>query len=221
MHEGDLDQAGPSREPLLDPAVERLLAAEPTWAQAPPGLWASVEAVIRAESAVPSLTERRSGERGSGERRTGRRGTVGRRAAWAVGLAAAAAAVGIGGYAAGGGFTAGPEPDGVFALSATDNAPGAGAEGTLRRTPSGLEIVLDVRGLPPAPEGAYYQAWLKGDDGSVTIGTFHARRGGDDVVLWSGVEDVDRYGSVTVTLQKEGEGHSSSGVVVLVGVVAP
>ncbi|MGX7826546.1 anti-sigma factor [Actinokineospora sp. 24-640] len=180
------------------------------WVQAPAGLWDSVAAAIQAETpaaaAVPSLRDRRA-----------RRGSGGRITAWAAGLAVAAAAVGVGGYAAGGGFA--PGPDSAFALSGTDNAPGATAAGALRHTPSGLEIELDVENLAPAPEGAYYQAWLKGAEGTVTIGTFHARRGGEDIVLWSGVEDVTRYETVTVTLQQEGGGPSSSGLVVLVGSV--
>lgn len=207
MHEGELDQVGPL--PALDARTEVLLASESMWVQAPDGLWDSVAAAIRAESSPTAPVRSLDAHRARRPR--------GRVAAWAAGLTVAAAAVGVGGYAAGGGFA--PGPDSAFALSGTDNARGASARGALRHTPSGLELELDVQGLPPAPEGAYYQAWLKGEEGAVTIGTFHARRGGDDIVLWSGVEDVERYETVTVTLQQEGGGPASSGVVVLVGAV--
>ena len=74
----------------------------------------------------------------------------------------------------------------VLTLAGSDIAPGASGTAEIRDTPSGFEVVLDVEGLPAAAEGSYYQAWLKSDAGDlVTIGTFHAREGSDDVVLWS------------------------------------
>lgn len=98
----------------------------------------------------------------------------------------------------------------------------AGAEGTasITDTPSGFRIELDVSGLPPAAPGTYYQAWVKGEQGLVTIGTFHGREGTDDVVLWSGV-DLAKYPLLTVTLQQEGAGAESSGQVVLSGPIPP
>ena len=75
-----------------------------------------------------------------------------------------------------------------------------------------------MRGLPPAPPGTYYQAWVKGDGGLVTIGTFHMQGGDDTVELWSGVP-LDEYPTITVTLQDEGGGQESSGRVVLTGVI--
>jgi hypothetical protein len=104
----------------------------------------------------------------------------------------------------------------VVALAGTDLAPDASGEAVLRDTPSGVEVRLDLEGLEPAPEGFYYQGWLKGPDGAVTIGTFHAREGADDVVLWAGV-DIDDHPTLTVTLQEEGAGAESSGRVVLSG----
>ena len=83
---------------------------------------------------------------------------------------------------------------------------------------SGVAIELDVRGLPPAPPGTYYQGWVKGAEGLVTVGTFHLRGGDDTVELWSGVP-LDRYPTLTVTLQDEGAGQESSGRVVLSGEV--
>lgn len=107
----------------------------------------------------------------------------------------------------------------VVALNSTDLAPDASGSAAISDTPSGFSIELDIEGLPPAAAGSYYQAWLKNADGDlVTIGTFHARDGSDDIVLWSGVDPAD-YPTLTVTLQQEGGGAESSGQVVLSGAI--
>jgi hypothetical protein len=103
-----------------------------------------------------------------------------------------------------------------FTVAGTELAPEASAVATVEETGSGVAIELDVSGLPPADPGTYYQAWLKGPDGLVTVGTFHMRGGDDNVELWSGVP-LDRYATLTVTLQEEGAGQQSSGRVVLSG----
>jgi hypothetical protein len=105
-----------------------------------------------------------------------------------------------------------------FAVAGTELAPTASGVGTVEETGSGVSIELDVSGLPPAEPGTYYQAWVKGPDGLVTVGTFHMRGGDDHVDLWSGVP-LDRYPTLTVTLQQEGAGQESSGRVVLSGEV--
>jgi hypothetical protein len=87
---------------------------------------------------------------------------------------------------------------------------------TVEETGSGVAIELDVRGLPRPSGARNYQAWMKGPDGLVTVGTFHMRGGDDSVELWSGVPP-DRYPTLTVTLQQEGAGQESSGRVVLSG----
>ena len=94
--------------------------------------------------------------------------------------------------------------------------PGASGRASVESTGSGLSISLTVDGLPPAQPGTFYQAWMRGDGGSVPIGTFHAREGGGPIELWSGV-DVADYPTMTVTIQQEGAGPESSGVVVLRG----
>ncbi|HET6729027.1 MAG TPA: anti-sigma factor [Jiangellaceae bacterium] len=103
-----------------------------------------------------------------------------------------------------------------FTVAGTELAPDASAVATVEDTGSGVSIDLDVSGLPPAEPGTYYQAWVKGPDGLVTVGTFHMRGGDDSVELWSGVP-LDRYPTLTVTLQDEGGGQQSSGRVVLSG----
>ena len=86
----------------------------------------------------------------------------------------------------------------------------------MESTGSGLSISLTIDGLPPAEPGTFYQAWMRGDIGSVPIGTFHAREGDGPIELWSGV-DVADYPTMTVTIQQEGAGPESSGIVVLRG----
>ncbi len=108
----------------------------------------------------------------------------------------------------------------TVAMLGTGLAPGAKGTAHVRPTGSGVEITLDIEGLVPAPDGFYYQAWVKGPDGLVTIGTFHARRDAHNIDLWSGV-DLANYPTITVTLQREGEGAESSGQVVLKGELTP
>jgi hypothetical protein len=88
------------------------------------------------------------------------------------------------------------------------------ATAKLHATPSGLGIDLDVSGLPPSPPGFYYQAWMKGPRGLVTIGTFHMRGGPGTVELWSAVSLTD-YPAITVTREPEDGNPASSGQVVL------
>jgi Anti-sigma-K factor rskA len=103
-----------------------------------------------------------------------------------------------------------------FDVAGTELAPEASGVASVEETGSGVAIELDVSGLPPAEPGTYYQAWVKGPGGLVTVGTFHMRGGDDRVELWSGVP-LDRYPTLTVTLQEEGAGQESSGRVVLSG----
>lgn len=105
----------------------------------------------------------------------------------------------------------------VVAMTGTDLAPAASGIASLRPTPSGWYIGLDVSGLPAAPEGSYYEGWVwSDDDHGVSIGTFHLRAGDDSVVLWSGV-DVAEYPAIWVTLEDETEGPEASDQIVMKG----
>ncbi|MEM7285953.1 MAG: anti-sigma factor [Actinomycetota bacterium] len=105
----------------------------------------------------------------------------------------------------------------VVALAGTELAPGASADAELEDLASGLRVVLDVSDLPPAEPGTYYQGWVRNDDGQgITIGTFHMRGGDAEIELWAGVSSAD-YPIITVTIQEEGAGPASSGMVVLRG----
>lgn len=104
-------------------------------------------------------------------------------------------------------------------LTATELAPDASAEVGITTTPLGTRIILDVRDVPPAPDGTYYEAWMRIDaDTGVSAGTFHLRGGDGTIELWSGVT-VDDYPLFTITLQEEGAGAASSGRVLLRGLV--
>ncbi len=144
-------------------------------------------------------------------------------------LAVAAAAVLFTGGGVGGWFAANEmsqpteKPATVIALKGGPLAPQASASARVRETGSGLAITLDPTGLPPAKPGTFYEAWMKSADGDlVPIGTFHMRAGDNDrepVELWSGVDPAD-YPTMSVTLQKVGEGPESSKKVVLVGPIS-
>ena len=107
-----------------------------------------------------------------------------------------------------------------FAMAGTDLAGSASADGTFDETDSGLEITLDIRGLPAAPDGFFYEAWMRTENDDApdltAIGTFHMRGGDSTVTLWSAV-DTDTHPIITVTLQELGAGPESSGEVVLRG----
>lgn len=104
-----------------------------------------------------------------------------------------------------------------LALAGTDLAPTASANALIDQGPLGVRIRLDVSGLPPSPEGTYYEAWVrKSPEVGVSAGTFHLRGGDGEIELWAGVS-TDDYPLITVTLQQEGDGPASSGKVVLKG----
>jgi hypothetical protein len=203
--------SGPRDEPTRDPATRfrDLLADDAVWAEPSPTGVDDLLAAIHAESggtapAAAPAARPRVPSRGRSRR--------------LVLVAAAAGIVAVAGVV---GILARSADDGAgqdFAVAGTELAPNASGVATVEETGSGVAIELDVSGLPPAEPGTYYQAWVKGPDGLVTVGTFHMRGGDDHVDLWSGVP-LDRYPTLTVTLQEEGAGQESSGRVVLSGEV--
>ena len=105
----------------------------------------------------------------------------------------------------------------TISLSGTELAPGAVGSAGLIPTPNGWAIDFDVDGLPPAAPGTYYQAWVNNGVESISVGSFHMR--GDTptpIALWSGV-DLEEYRTLNVTIQDEGGGQESSGVLVMTG----
>lgn len=109
----------------------------------------------------------------------------------------------------------GDEPQFQVALAAVAPSSASGSA-TLTRTDSGWQIELDARGLPRLDDGRFYQAWLRGSDGTlVPIGSFNE---GEDVTLWAGVSPVD-YPGFTVTVEAADGNQASSGQRVLAGTV--
>ena len=176
----------------------RVLLADPDgWAEPPAGLLGQI--LAGTGTGTGSAAGRDDRRRQIQMRRTVRAGA-------AALLAAAAVVIGIV-------VTRGPATTDV-ALAGTRLAPAASATAKLHATPSGLAIELDVSGLPPSPPGYYYQAWMKGPRGLVTIGTFHLRGGPGTVELWSAISLAD-YPAITVTREPEDGNPASSGQVVL------
>ena len=180
------------------PGVEDALRQGAVWADPPEDLERRVLAATTGNRVTTLLAPRR--------RRVG------------VLLAAAAIAAVVAGFLVDRAIGSPGSPD--LELAGTPLAAQARAGVELADTPSGVELVLDVTGLAPAPPGTYYEGWVAGRRGWVSIGTFHLRRGTEDVVLWSGVALAD-YPRVVVTIQDEGGGAKSSGRIVLRGDVPP
>lgn len=208
------------------------------WSPVPEGLESATFAAIRAQQAEDTKYDAALDDDPNGDadrtqsdaeivnisqaptqRKVGRYGLSGRAPGWQLQAAAAAVIVAV--TAAILLWTNDPAPSLHAVLQPTELAANATGQAEITDTPSGFEITLDISGLPPAPPGSYYQAWLKGPDGAlVTIGTFHARGGGQDIVCWSGV-DPREYSTLTVTVQVEGAGAESSGKVLLRGNIEP
>jgi hypothetical protein len=146
-----------------------------------------------------------------------------RRSWWWPALAAAALVAFLGGMLVAGGDDDGgrraADPVADVSLEPTELAGGASASGSIIDAGAGYSISIEVAGLDPAPDGAYYEGWLHDEDSGdwVSIGTFHMRGGDGRVVLWSGVP-LSRYAQMVVTSEVEGssDGH---GDIVLAGPV--
>lgn len=98
----------------------------------------------------------------------------------------------------------------VVALAGTEASPGASAAAEVTATPAGLKIILDAEGLPGAPEGFVYEAWVGDGQLAVSAGTFHLRGGDDPIELWAGVTDP-AFRRLWVTLEPVDDDLSPSG----------
>ena len=201
---GDYLEGGTLDDTLDDAAraelddLRRLFASASTWDDPPPELADAIVAEIRAE--VPDVVP----------------AAVPRRRSWIRPVLTAAAAVVLAGALGAVLVTRDGDEGESFTLADTEVIPGASGSATVESTGSGLSISLTIDDLPPAEPGTFYQAWMRSDTGSIPIGTFHARQGDGPIELWSGVEVAD-YPTMTVTIQQEGAGPESSGIVVLRG----
>jgi len=179
-----------------DRMLEDLLARPETWAEPP----ADVETRVLAEI---TASQQETPE------------TPARRWTWQIvaGLATVAASIVLAVFF---GLGAGEEPEAaVFALSPTIEAPDLVGTASVGAVDAGWWVRLELTGLPPAPEGSYYEGWVSNSSNTVSIGTFHMK-GGTSVALWSGV-DLTEYNDLWVTLQHEGGGHDPTDLVMLTG----
>lgn len=206
----DPDGPGPDDPAHLDRL--RLALADPaTWAEPPPALGDVIATRIAAEEGGDVAVRRPT------DRPTAGRGRL--LAAAAVVVVAAAAGALLGSWIRGDRPTTDDDDD--VTLVATGLVPGASGWAEVTTTGSGLGITLWTDGLPPAPSGGYYQAWMVGEAGAVSVGTFHARSDdGEPIELWSGVDPAD-HPTLTVTLVDEGTEPVASDDVVLRGDLSP
>lgn len=173
-----------------DPRLAALLSQADVWEQPDPDGEDLIVAAIASEAAETSIESDATVV------------AMPRRRLWPALAAVAAALVLLGGFALFAGSDDGV--DGVeLALAGTDLAPDASAQVVVADTPQGTRIDLDLTGLPPAPAGSYYEAWLRqSPEIGVSAGTFHLRGGDGSVELWAGVT-LDDYPLVTVTLRRK------------------
>lgn len=88
----------------------------------------------------------------------------------------------------------------VFALAGTDAQPEASARAAVSATPAGMKILLTPDGLPGAPVGFMYEAWVSDGTIRISAGTFHLRGGSGTIELWAGVADSS-FRRLSVTLE--------------------
>jgi hypothetical protein len=210
------DTGGPARHA----AVERLLDDPALWTEVPLGLRERVLAAAT-DPAAPDegqeprpVTSPSDRPRHAAGHRAGRRPVHRRRAPVLAAAAVLAACLGIAGALSLAGDD--PAPTAEVALAGTEAAPGASATAQLIDEPAGVRVRLDVEGLEGASAGTFYEAWLVGETGKVSAGSFHLRGDQDHIDLWLGV-DPDDYDAVSVTRQPLAGGTTAEGVVVLRG----
>jgi hypothetical protein len=138
------------------------------------------------------------------------------------GLAVAALVVGLAsGFALGGGVDGGSETDAQLAAAAPVSLVRAGdapidAGGVARMVPGeDGRMLVRVHGMPPTGERNWYQVWMRGAGGTVSVGRFRVRDDGTGVVKMPMRVDPRRYPTMDVTLQTPTDGDRYSGVSVL------
>jgi Anti-sigma-K factor rskA len=170
---------------VTDEELDALLADPAMWSEPSAGLQARVVAAVQQEALVPSKVVPIEGRR---RRRMS--------APLAALLGAAAASVLTLGVVRS--LSSRPVKATASLVAPTTN-PGATGTALMRETTSGWEIRLNTTGLKRLEKPFYYEAWVFGPKGDVSVGTFHT---GVDVVLWAGVE-LDEYPELIVTIERE------------------
>ena len=179
--------------------IRDVLSTDATWAEPPPQVADGLLAALAVEAIPgPGMNQQRSGR-------------------WALVLVGAGGLVAIAALVLGTVNVIQDEGDNVVAMSGTELEAAALGEAEFGPNEAGWWIRLDVTGLPPAPEGSYYEGWVWSDEGEgVSIGTFHLRGEDMPIVLWSGVPLAD-YPSIWVTLEREDDGPEASELIVMKG----
>jgi hypothetical protein len=198
----------PSDEELAE--LTGLLSRAAAWDDPPPELEDAVVAAITAEART-RVGVGIDAESGTAERPAAPTSLTGyrtRRVRSMTGMLAAAAAVAV--MIAGVVLINRSDDGAVFALTGTDAAPDASGEVRMAATPAGLKIEFDADGLPGAPDGFMYEAWV--GDGTIAIssGTFHLRDGDGPIELWAGVTDPS-FHRFWITLEPIDDDASPSG----------
>jgi hypothetical protein len=210
------DEAAPVPADLL--AFTEELRADATWSGPPADLRDSILAAVRARPGAPAAAPAAT-PAARPRPFAGWRARFGR-LTWAVPAVALAAAVFTAGVVAvDRALVPGPPRGTTYAVAGTQVAPRVTGRVSVASTRSGFSVIISFTGLPPATPGTYYAAWLRGPRGDVPLGSFHWRRGGQDVTLWSGVDPAD-YPMFVVTVQHEGAPPLPSTVVVVSGSLA-
>ncbi len=187
--------ADPSDDELA--ALAALLDRAETWVDPPHELAEVIVAAISAEAAPSvvatpaSLAEHRDRRRWPATRLLG---------------AAATIAVVFAGIAL---LTRGGSDGVTFALEGTEAQPDASASATISATPAGMKILLDADGLPGAPAGYMYEAWVGDGVIGVSAGTFHLRGGSGTIELWAGVTEPT-FRRIWITLEPIDDDATSS-----------
>jgi Anti-sigma-K factor rskA len=167
-----------------DEELDMLLADPAVWSEPSASLQARVVAAVQHKAAVPSKVVPREARR--------------RRISAPVAALLGAAAASI--LTLGVVRSLSTRPVSATAsLVAPATNPGATGRALLRETNSGWEIRLNTTGLKRLEKPYYYEGWVFGPLGDVSIGTFHS---GVDVVLWAGV-DIGEYPEFIITVEKE------------------
>ena len=198
-------------DPVTDAVVDQLHAAE-TWSDPPADLRSRVLAAVAAEQAEQVSRPSKPAEGATVRPLVPRR----RRLLWAIPATAVAAVAFTFTVLAVNDYVNRPDRGTTYSAAGTALAPNAGARVSVAPSAAGFSVVIDAHDLPAAAPGSYYAAFLTGPRGVVPLGSFHARKLGKPITMWSGVDPKD-YPTFVVTLQREGGPPGPSDLVVLRG----
>ena len=187
-----------SEDERLD-LIRDVLSTESTWAEPPPQVADGILAALATEAATQPVATDAQASR------------------WPLALAGVGGLVAVVALVMGTIAVTQGDKDKLVAMSGTELQAQATGEAAFGPNDAGWWIRLDVNGLPPAPEGSYYEGWVWSDEGEgVSIGTFHLRGDETPIVLWSGVPLAD-YPEIWVTLESEDDGPEASDAIVMTG----